>query len=99
MDKRIAIQAVSRAGDGQGGSDETWAEVAQVWAQIEPIKGYERMQAQQLAAPVTHKVTLRWQDWITTAHRIYYESRVFNIKEVINVDEAKQFLKLTCVEG
>jgi SPP1 family predicted phage head-tail adaptor len=99
MDKRVLLQGPSYSSDGQGGSQETWNDISQVWAQIQPLNGYEKMQAMMIQSPITHKVMMRYRSDVTTALRLLYQDRVFDIKEVINVDEAKAFLQLRCVES
>lgn len=99
MKRRIQIQSVTETSDGQGGITEAWATFATVWASIEPLKGYEKMQAMQLASPITHKVIIRYLAGVTTRHRILYDGRVFAIKEVINPSEENDFLNMQCVEG
>ena len=96
---RVAIQAVSRIGDGQGGFTETWGEGATIWAQITPLKGYERMQAMQLAAPITHKLLIRFRAGLTTRQRLRHGDRTFDIREVIDVDNRHAWMQLICVEG
>jgi len=96
---RVSIQSVAQSSDGQGGYTEGWSTDSTVWAKIDPLNGYERMQAQQLASPVTHKVTIRYLSGLTTKHRLLSGSRVFAIKEVINLAEENRFLQLRCVEG
>ena len=98
MKHRVALQSVAQASDGQGGFTDTWTTSATVWAAIEPLNGFEKLQAMQLASPVTHKVTIRYRAGVTTKDRLLYGSRVFHIKEVINVDEDRNFLRLRCVE-
>ena len=98
MDKRVSIQSVTQTTDGQGGYTETWATDVTVWAYIKPMKAYERMQAQKLETPLSHKVTIRYRSGVTTKHRLLFGSRVFHIKGIINPDEANQFLELTCIE-
>lgn len=98
LTKRLTLQAVARTPDGQGGYAEAWADVATVWAQLEPLSGYERMQAQKLDAPLSHKAMIRYRPGLTTAMRAVYQGRVLDIKEVIDVDEARRWLKLRCVE-
>lgn len=99
MDKRVTLQSVAQASDGQGGFTDTWSSVASLWAEIEPLNGYEKLQAMQLASPVTHKVTIRYRAGVTTKDRLLYSGRVFHIKEVINVGEDGNFLRLRCVEA
>ncbi len=98
MDKRIIVQVNTPASDSQGGYSDSWATLTTVWASIEPAKGYEKFQASQLETPISHKVTIRYRSGITTAHRILWGSRVLNIKEVINIDEANAFLRITAIE-
>jgi SPP1 family predicted phage head-tail adaptor len=98
MNKRLRLQSPARTGDGQGGCVESWADVAEVWAELVPLKGYERMQAMQLESPITHRVTMRWRRGVTNAQRLLYGDRVFNIKEALNLDEQDAFLQLLCVE-
>ncbi len=98
MRHRVDIQSLTETTDDQGGFTKAWATDATVWAEIVPMKGYERFQAQQTQTPLTHKVTMRYRTGVTTAHRLLYGSRVFGIKEVINVDERGSFLELKCIE-
>ncbi|WP_169331897.1 phage head closure protein [Zavarzinella formosa] len=98
MDKRVAIQSVTRVSDGQGGFTDSWATDATVWANVNPTKGWEKFQAQQTQTPVTHKITIRYRSGITTKQRVLFGSRVFNIKEALNPDEANAFLELQAIE-
>jgi len=98
MNKRVMLQQMARAADGQGGYTETWTDVFRLWAEIVPLKGYERMQAMQLEVPVTHKVNIRYYPGITAKQRLVYGCRIFNIKEAIDPNEGRMFLQLTCVE-
>jgi len=98
MTKRVTVQAVSRASDGQGGFTESWADEATIHAAIEPVKAWEKYQAMQTQTPVTHKVTVRYLAGLTTKKRLLYGTRVLDIKEVINVDERSAFMELKVIE-
>lgn len=98
MKQRVSIQSITQASDGQGGFTESWATDATVWAYVRPVKGYEKYQAQQVQTPVTHKITIRYRTGVTTKQRILFGSRVFNIKEVLNPDEANHFLEIIALE-
>lgn len=98
MKHRVKVQAASRVSDGQGGFTETWDTTATLWAKVEPVKGWEKMQAQQLQTQLTHKVTVRYSASVTTAKRLLFEGRVLDVKEAVNLDEANAFLRLMCVE-
>ena len=96
--KRVTIQNVTRVQDGQGGYTETWADTATVWCSIEPVKAYERYQSMQLAAPVSHKVVMRYTDAVTSTSRLTFGDRVFNVKEVINRNEVGRFIDIRSIE-
>jgi SPP1 family predicted phage head-tail adaptor len=98
MDKRVTIQSASQISDGQGGFTETWSDGASVWAWIQPVKGYEKFQASQTQTPLSHKIVTRYRTDITTASRLKYGDRIFWVKEVINRDEANQFLDIRALE-
>lgn len=99
MRQKISIQTNTQTTDGQGGFTESWATDATVWASIEPAKAYEKFQAAQMDTPITHNIMIRYRSGVTTKKRLLYGSRVFDIKEVINIDEANAFLKIIAIEN
>ncbi|MBP3955401.1 phage head closure protein [Gemmata sp. G18] len=98
MKHRVTVQSLTRAADGQGGFTEAWVDGATVWAGIKPKKAYERFQAMQLATPITHEITMRYRPDVTSASRLKYGARVFEVKEVINEDEQNRFLTVRAIE-
>ena len=97
--KRITIQNETSTPDGAGGFVLAWSDVATVWAEIMPLNGREVFVAQQPEGRVTHRVTLRWFSGVTTDMRVVFNSRVFNIRSVLNTDERNQWLELMVEEG
>ncbi|WP_435007991.1 phage head closure protein [Tundrisphaera lichenicola] len=95
---KVVIQSVSQVTDGQGGFTETWADGATVWCSITPIKAYERVQAMQMQTPVSHKIVMRYRSDVTTANRLRFGSRVFEVKEAINVEERGRILQIKALE-
>jgi SPP1 family predicted phage head-tail adaptor len=98
MNRRVDIQSVTRTSDGQGGFTESWTTDATVWAYITQAKGYEKYQAMQLETPISHKITIRYRDGVTTAQRMVHEGNVFNIKEVLNPDMDFAFLEIKALQ-
>lgn len=98
LQHRVTLQQVSQSSDGQGGFTESWSSVATLFAEIKPQKSYERFQAAQMQTPTTHKITIRYRAGITTKHRLIFGTRVFEIKGIINPDEANRILELTALE-
>ena len=100
---RIQIQSLSLASDGQGGSTETWATVATVWADVQPVSASERVYGQKLEYQRSHKVIIRYLADLTigvsNTHRFLFDSRTFQIKGVYKMDEKKFWLKIDAMEN
>jgi SPP1 family predicted phage head-tail adaptor len=98
MDKRMDLLELTRTTDGQGGFTEVWNQVSSVWANLEPASGYSKFQAHQLQNPISHNAICRYRSDITPAKRLRYDSRIFLIKESLNMHEAGAFMKLRLLE-
>ncbi len=96
---RVILQSAADSADSGGGASTVWNDDATLWASIEPLKGTERLTAQQLESPVTHRVRLRHRDGVTTAMRLKFGTRILNIRAVINPGERDRLLELLCEEG
>ena len=97
--QRVTIEQPSESADGAGGTTRSWTTLATVWAELLPLRGAENLLAFQQQAELTHRVTLRYRDDVTTAMRLSYDSRVFNIRSTRNVEERDQLLELLVEEG
>lgn len=98
LDRKITLQSITRISDSQGGFTETWADVVALWAQIKPLKAYEKYQFSQNATNATHEVMIRYRAGVTNKMRFIYDNRTFYIKEVLNIEEADAYLKITAME-
>ncbi len=96
---RVTLQTVGETPDGGGGFTTAWTDVATVWAAIEPLRGRERLHAQQLENPVTHRVTIRYRAGVTAKMRLKFGPRILNIRAVVNPSERNRTLELLCEEG
>lgn len=97
---RGTIQSEQRTEDGYGGfNPPTWADVCTDWMSIEPLSGQEAVAARQLQDTVTHKIAMRYRSGITPAMRVKFGSRLFNIREVRNLDERNVRIEMRCEEG
>ena len=97
--QRITIQQQSQTPDTGGGFSRSWGNVATVWAEVIPISGREVLANQQLQGQVTHRITIRYRSGVTTAMRVAYEGRVFNIRSVLNIRERDDLLEILAEEG
>ena len=94
---RVTIQAVTLIFDGMGGWEETWADLATVWARVEALKGEEYFAAAQMQNSVSHRVTMRYRADLTPTHRLIFEGRTLDIEAVLP-DERKSRLVIMCTE-
>ena len=100
LNKRVAIQSRDDppAKNAAGEPIESWSTDDTVWAKIQTATGKELYVGQQVKAELSHKITIRYYSGLTTAHRLLYDSRVFDINYVIDVDERHIWHELLCKE-
>jgi SPP1 family predicted phage head-tail adaptor len=106
---RLTLQQEVQIPDGAGGSSKSWQDVADLWAEIIPIvgadsqlnksSGKELLFAGQMQSEISHRILLRYRDGVTAAMRLVFETRVFNIRYVANVEERRDTMELLVQEG
>ena len=86
---RVDIQAYVETQNTEGGTIRTFASVDGLWwAQIEPMRGTEKEQADQQKAIRTHRIYMRFFDpGIDESMRVLFGAKIFNIVAVINPGE------------
>ncbi len=94
----VVIQKKITSRDSMGAEIITWEEFARTWASVEPLMGREYFLANQLQAAVDFKITMRYQSGLQPEMRAYWNSRIFDIKNVINTEERNIELILYCKE-
>lgn len=93
--RRLRIEAPQRSPDGGGGAVVDWQLVAEVWARIAPVSGRERAYAEQIAAEVSHRITIRYRGDVEPRMRLCADDRVFAIEAVFDPDERRR--RLVCL--
>lgn len=87
------------------GITETWVGLQQVRANIEPIGALTFYGSEQIDTPVTHRITLRWLDYLDNSHAVLRITRlpsgsprqeVFRIRRVKELNGRKRFCSLDC---
>jgi len=96
---RVTLRKKEIAEDALKQQSEAWADIATVWAAIEPLSGREYFAARQENAEVTAKITIRYRKDVTPDMRAVSEGRVFNVLSVINPGERNISLILMCKEA
>jgi len=80
--QKLMLQKEVRTPDTSGGYTRSWEDVAEVWAEIEPISGRERLFAMQQISELTHRLLLRARADIDASQRLVSEDRTFYIRYV-----------------
>lgn len=101
---RLTLQQEVKTPDGAGGYTRAWQNIADLWAEISPIStrviyGSEKLFAGQMQASLSHKVTIRYRSGLSTAMRLLFDNRIFNIRAIYNVQENKDVIELLVEEG
>ena len=88
----LTLESATPTPDGAGGYAESWAEVATLYARIEPVSATSRFGADQSLETVTHRITLRHRAGIASGMRFRRLSRIFRIVTVHDPDETGRYL-------
>ena len=65
--------------DGYGDPVKTWALADAAWAGIEPLKGREFFEAQQVNAELTVRVVLRYRTDVASTWRVEHEGHTYEV--------------------
>jgi SPP1 family predicted phage head-tail adaptor len=95
---RLVLEAPVETADDAGGVVRSYATAATVWAAIEPLAPRETVDADGLAATLTHRITIRADVTVTTRHRFKLGTRVLRILTVRDPDECGRFIEIGAQE-
>lgn len=85
--------------DGQGGQVErVWASIERPWCDVKDMTGYERDFGQQLEGVTKYKIIMRYTD-VKVTDRIVWNGKTGNIRNVVDVEERHQFLRIIVEVG
>lgn len=94
LDQRIELEHIVQAPDGGGGYVESWVSYAHVWANVRPMSGRERFQAQQTQAAADYRFTIRYRDDVTEADRIRWRGKTYNIRFIADAGPREPYLAI-----
>jgi hypothetical protein len=86
-----------------GAISEELTNILQVRADVQPIGALTFLEGQQTDRPITHRIRMRWLDWLDQTHVVIRESRradntlrreVFRIRRVKELGGVKRFIEL-----
>lgn len=102
LHKRIEFQAPTESSDGFGGITTSWVTQFKKWTAVKPENWSEGFRNNQDMATVRGVLTVRSDPQtrlITSKYRAVYDSRVFNITGLADVNEAKRQISLAYEES
>jgi len=102
LDQRIVIESlvITRASDGE--ELPGWALVAEVWGNIRPMRGQEKLQANMVQESADTVITVRWApalDTLTRECRLRHRTTIFDVKDLVPVDFAKRWIEFYATTG
>lgn len=99
LNRRITLQTPSTSQDEYGQPTDDWQDFVTTWAKISKITSRELYAlGPGFTAAVTHTIVIRYRSDVTSAMRINYRGRIFQIQAVADPDESRVKLELTCLE-
>jgi head-tail adaptor len=102
----VTIATREQAADPDGAGFVEMIALAQtVRADVQPIGAMTFYAAEQVDTPVTHRIVMRWLDWVDTSHVILRTTKRpdgsdmterFRVRRVMAIDGRQRFLRLDC---
>ena len=91
---RVWIKELTATADGMGGVTKSWGTVTVCYASVEPLKGREWFESGLENSDVTARMRMRYKAGISPTMQVYFGSRTFEIKSVIDQEERHKELEL-----
>ena len=85
LDRKITLQRITETVTATGAVSTTWADIATVRAEVVQTVAAEGFTDYGTAEDGTVIFRLRYRPGITTADRVIYEGRTFDLKEVVEI--------------
>lgn len=103
LNKQIIIESVTEARATDGGTTNTWATFATVWAEFVVLKGSvgvgnESVQADRPVAEANQQIRIRYLSGLTPKMRVKFGTRYFNIRSIVNSGERNREMLLFVTE-
>ena len=95
---RVTIQRSTPTYDGEGGYVDAWADVATVWAAVDPIRAQQLGDYASTGVEATHIIQMRAEADVLERDQLVFGSRVFEVLTIENIQERGVYLVMTCKE-
>lgn len=94
---RVTFQRAIISTDDYGEGDRTWTDICTSWALIVPLKGSERLRADQVQSKIDHRIITRYRPQLAdldTGDRAIWKDKVYDIRHVIWRDHTIKEIEL-----
>ena len=96
----VTIQAPATGTDDYGAPNTGWTDFAtDIRVSIRPLSSRELVAAQAAQTETSHEIKMRYLPGITSAMRIVFEGRFFNLSRPLNTNERNIELIIPATEG
>ena len=93
--RQITIRQSTLTSDGMGGNTSVSSDLLVAWANIQPIKGTQRLHLQAINSNISHIINIRKTNVaISNENWIEFDTHKLNIHYVINEGEDNAFLEI-----
>ena len=77
---------------------EEYTPAFEVWVELKPLNMRERERAAAVGRTVSHSIDCHWHPDLNGSCRLNYQGRVFDISDILNVDEQNKMFKIVAHE-
>lgn len=96
---RIKIMDLTNAQSSTGGtSPKNVTLFRECWASVTTLVGADKYAAAQRISEVTHKITIRYADGISSSQVIFFQDKYFEIVDPRDPDGQKIMLEIDCIQ-
>ena len=85
LDRKIIIQELTVTQDAHGEPVDTWADWADVWAEVRDLRGREYFQAQAAQSAIDTLFRIRHIDGLKHEMRISHDDVIYDIKGIARI--------------
>lgn len=97
LDQRITVQQMTVAKGPIGGHQETWADLATVWAETRDMTGKEIFNAKAMGSAATQLITVRYRTDVKPSMRIKFADGSLARIEWIRHVTRKEYMEMYCL--
>ncbi|MBI3433533.1 MAG: phage head closure protein [Proteobacteria bacterium] len=97
LNRRLILEEPLETPDGAGGVARAYGALTTLWAQVTPLAARGEFAADAFGASITHRITIRARDDVTTRHRLREGTRIYRIAG-LNLSGDRRFLEIHAQE-